>query len=231
VPIPRAVPDVSTTTCPAGHASATTDYCDTCGMPIGAVTTEPDGGASAEPSASGGESTPDACPGCGEPVVGRFCESCGYDVESGTPAGPAPVTLALGADRAHWERMVGEGEPAFPAASPTLSFELTGERAVLGRVRPGREPDVDLPLTGAAADPAVSHHQCVFEKQDDVWTVRDAGSSNGTWLNDADQPLGAEETHVLVSGDRIHIGAWTRLTVQIGTGPAAGAEASDPGTD
>lgn len=224
---------VSTTTCPAGHASTTTDYCDTCGMAIGAVTTaEPDGGASGEMSSpAGGEASPDVCPGCGEPVTGRFCESCGYDVESGTPAAPAPVTLVLGADRAHWERMVGEGEPAFPVASPTLSFELTGERAVLGRVRPGREPDVDLPLTGAAADPAVSHNQCVFEKQDDAWTVRDAGSSNGTWLNDADQPLDAEETHVLVAGDRIHIGAWTRLTVQIGPPSAGGDGAVSPDTD
>jgi hypothetical protein len=28
----------STVTCPAGHASTTTDYCDTCGAPIGAKT-------------------------------------------------------------------------------------------------------------------------------------------------------------------------------------------------
>jgi hypothetical protein len=179
------------------------------------------------------------CPGCGEPVVGRFCESCGYDVESGTPAAPPPVILVLGTDRTHWERMVGSGEPEFPTVGPTLNFELTGDRAVLGRVRTGAPIDVDLALTGTAADPAVSHNQCVFERDGDVWTVNDAGSSNGTWINDASEPLAPGTTHTLAHGDRILIGAWTSLTVQIGEasspappGPTAAtaASAADPAT-
>jgi hypothetical protein len=212
---------MATATCPAGHESATIDYCDTCGAPIGAATAaaEPE----AEPPAPEPEAAPSApsapCPGCGEAVVGRFCESCGYDVESGTPAGPVPVTLVLGTDRAHWDRMVGSGEPAFPAAVPSLTFELTGDRAVLGRVRTGAQPDVDLALIGAAADPAISHHQCVFERDGDSWVVRDADSSNGTWINDAIEPLAAGATHVLADGDRILIGAWTRLTVQAAASP------------
>ena len=57
--------------------------------------------------------------------------------------------------------------PPFPVAAPTLTFELTGDRMILGRVRTGATVDVDLALTGSAADPAVSHHQCAFERDGD----------------------------------------------------------------
>jgi FHA domain len=215
---------MATATCPAGHESTTDDYCDTCGAPIAAATTappapSPDPAAAAAPPAAEAPSAPTGvtCPGCGDTVVGRFCESCGYDVESGQAPAPAAVTLVLTADRNHWDRMVGSGEPAFPPAAPTLTLELSGDRVTLGRVRAGAEPDVDLALTGVAADPAVSHHQCEFERQADggAWVVRDSGSSNGTWINDAEEPLADGETHTLTEGDRIFIGAWTCLTVHL----------------
>ena len=149
-----------TATCPDGHTSATDDYCDTCGVPINAASEAP------APPPPAPEAPPEpaavTCPGCGADVQGQFCESCGYDVVAGVPAAASTVTLALGADRAHWERMVGSGEPAFPDVAPTMTFELTGERRTLGRVRPGRTSDVDLQLTGPGADPAVSQHQCEF---------------------------------------------------------------------
>jgi predicted component of type VI protein secretion system len=85
---------------------------------------------------------------------------------------------------------------------------------VLGRVRTGAPVDVDLALTGVAADPAVSHRQCVFERHGATWTVADAGSANGTWINDATEPLAAGATHTLADGDRILMGAWTCLTVR-----------------
>ena len=90
---------MATVTCPAGHESSTDDYCDTCGAPIGAAPPAEEGGATGprpirgraggrgRGRARGGRGP--ACPGCGEPVVGRFCESCGYDVEKGAPGGPA----------------------------------------------------------------------------------------------------------------------------------------------
>ena len=235
---------MATVTCPAGHESSTDDYCDTCGAPIGAAAPAGAGGegsaespAGAAPAASEPAPSPAAaCPECGEPVVGRFCESCGYDVEKGEPAAASQLSLVLGADRAHWQRMVGDGEPAFPAVVPSLSFDLTGDRLVLGRVRAGAAVDVDLALTGSAADPAVSHHQCAFERDGATWTVRDLGSANGTWINDADEPLADGATHTLAPGDRILMGAWTSLTVHGGppTGagsPASAAQAATTGPD
>jgi hypothetical protein len=146
-------------------------------------------------------------------MEGRFCESCGYDPETGQAAAAATVTLDLDADRAHWDRMVGSGAPPFPAALPGVRFELTGDQATLGRVQAG--VDVDLPIAGAAADPAISHHHCVFERQGAHWIVRDTGSANGTWINDATKPLTRDQTHTLADGDRILLGAWTRLTVRL----------------
>ena len=49
-----------------------------------------------------------------------------------------------------------------------------------------------------------------------AWSVRDSGSSNGTWVNDADEPLAAGQAHTLAAGDRIFVGAWTCLTVSMG---------------
>jgi hypothetical protein len=72
-------------TCPSGHESASDDYCDVCGTLIGtAVLTPfvqaPDGVSPAE----------DACPRCGVPRVGQFCESCGFDFNAAPPPLPAP---------------------------------------------------------------------------------------------------------------------------------------------
>ena len=229
---------MATVLCPQGHASTTTDYCDTCGAPIASPATSApaatagagEGGAApaTPPAAAGASSEAPAagangaqpCPGCGEPVLGRFCEECGYDVESGTPGAAATVSLVLGAERTHWDRMVGSGEPAFPTEAPTLTFVLDGEAATLGRIRSGAPVDVDLALTGATADPAVSHNQCEFRRDGGAWTVRDLDSANGTWVNDATTPLASGVTHTLADGDRLFVGAWTSLTVRIGT-PAA----------
>jgi hypothetical protein len=210
-----------TATCPAGHLSLTDDYCDTCGALITATPTAPPEPVAPAPSpepAPAPQPATVACPSCGDQVEGQFCESCGYDVVAGKPAAPeATVTLTVGADRDHWDRMVGSGEPAFPDVAPTLRFELRGDRATLGRVRPGRVQDVDLGLSGAAADPAVSAHQCEFTRDPDTgaWSVRDTGSANGTWINDAKEPLPNGQAHTLAAGDRIFVGAWTCLTVSM----------------
>jgi len=80
-------------TCPRGHSSTATDYCDECGAPIGGGTpgSGPVGSAapaSAPPVGAAGE----PCPDCGTVRAGRFCEVCGRDflAESGGGAAPPP---------------------------------------------------------------------------------------------------------------------------------------------
>ncbi|UZN02773.1 FHA domain-containing protein [Cellulomonas sp. S1-8] len=90
---------MSTVTCPDGHASTSTDYCDVCGAPI----------ASAAPASTGATPaaappSPSACPHCGSPAAqgALFCENCGYDFTTGaTPvAAHGTSSLDLGLDPA-----------------------------------------------------------------------------------------------------------------------------------
>ncbi|MBW8485995.1 FHA domain-containing protein [Actinomadura parmotrematis] len=77
--------------CPAGHDSASADYCDVCGEVIAAGAAEPAPPSSASSSApASGAGTP--CPDCGTPGTDRFCEVCGYDFATGggAPTGNAP---------------------------------------------------------------------------------------------------------------------------------------------
>jgi hypothetical protein len=80
-------------TCPSGHQSASDDFCDVCGVLIGAAPSlAPDAvpaasawtgtGAAAGPGVNptGTGLVPgEPCPRCGVMRAGQFCESCGYD--------------------------------------------------------------------------------------------------------------------------------------------------------
>ena len=108
---------MSTTTCPNGHDSASPDYCDTCGAPMGA-TLEPDASSpsrsGSDPVASGADSgsvvagggsapatpTTQPCPNCTQAntVDALFCEACGYDFTTGTMPRPATPTNSLDLD-------------------------------------------------------------------------------------------------------------------------------------
>jgi hypothetical protein len=95
--------------CPSGHESQTTDYCDTCGALMGGPPVSPSTTGAAEGAeASGGAFAAtattgepgEACPVCGAPRSGRFCEEDGYDFElaalvppgAESPASAAPLT-------------------------------------------------------------------------------------------------------------------------------------------
>jgi pSer/pThr/pTyr-binding forkhead associated (FHA) protein len=47
-----------------------------------------------------------------------------------------------------------------------------------------------------------------------VLTITDLGSTNGTTLNDSDDRLPEGEETPLIDGDRIHVGAWTTITIR-----------------
>ena len=71
-----------TATCPNGHVSETTDYCDRCGALIDAPDEQ-----RTPPSEVTRRSAASECPVCGTARVAddRFCESCGHDF-SAAPA-------------------------------------------------------------------------------------------------------------------------------------------------
>ena len=85
-------------TCPEGHESTATDYCDVCGAVMGAAAPEAANAAPPAPEApaapeggAGGDHDAKECPNCGAPGLpdALFCEACGYDYTTGTM--PRPV--------------------------------------------------------------------------------------------------------------------------------------------
>ncbi len=203
--------------CPSGHESADYDYCDVCGMTIGA------------------DAIPVVCPRCGAPRAAQFCEVCGYDFRPQAP-GRAPVPSqrasttakpALGAWAAPWSpRESGlltracrpQGGPdadaciSFPAYCPQRRFPLSGVEVRVGRrsAHSGIDPEIDL--AGPPADPGVSRlHAVLIRAADGTWSVVDPGSANGTLVNGAEIACG--ELVPLRDGDRINLGAWTELTI------------------
>jgi hypothetical protein len=90
-------------TCPSGHQSASDDFCDVCGVLIGAAPSLAPDRAQAEAAWTGtgtaagpgghpgaGLVPGDPCPRCGVTRAGQFCESCGYDFTIAAPHTPGP---------------------------------------------------------------------------------------------------------------------------------------------
>ena len=97
-----------TATCPNGHVSETTDYCDRCGALIDAPDEQ-----RTPPSEVTRRSAASECPACGTARVAddRFCESCGHDF-SAVPATAGPSAagweLVIVADRHYFDRVIAQ---------------------------------------------------------------------------------------------------------------------------
>ncbi|MBB5953525.1 hypothetical protein FHS29_000095 [Saccharothrix tamanrassetensis] len=214
-------------TCPAGHATTTDDYCDVCGAPLesAGATAVP-----AAPAAVASSAEEQTCPACGAVRTGRFCEDCGHDslapVPSGLPSTPAaPVPDAperwhatVEADRDYFERVVAAGGPdaaavAFPEFCPARRFDLVGPQVTIGRRSRSRGVFPTVDLVGPPEDPGVSHSHALLVSTQDGWSVVDLGSTNGTTVNGAHDPLRPNTPRPLSDGDRVHVGAWTTITL------------------
>jgi FHA domain len=231
-----------TATCVNGHASATDDYCDECGVRIGeagAAASPPPVPAGTPPplpsqaaagaGAAGAGVAPPAgaqtCRVCGAPRVGteRFCENDAYDFLTdrapdqnapATPPAPTGWNLTVTADRGWWQEMATE-EP-FPEACPERSFALAGQQVLIGRPRPSRGVVVQVDLTGPPLDEGISHAHALLTRTESGWQLSDAGSTNGTWLPGAKEPLAAGQYVLLNDGDAFYVGAWTKIVLSQG---------------
>jgi hypothetical protein len=178
------------------------------------------------------------CPDCGAPRVGsdKFCEGCGYNfathqssenpVPSSTPTSSQPSSAEtwealVSADREYFERFAAE-EIDFPSHYPSRKFALEELEIGIGRHSPSRGIRPEIDLSGAPEDPAISHLHAILVRQDDgSYSLVDPGSSNGTTLNDDPTPIVANTPVPLTDGDRIHLGAWTTLTIRQATTSSA----------
>jgi hypothetical protein len=143
---------------------------------------------------------------------------------SATPAPPAAASLAgaawtavVTADRDYYDSVRAAsgpdaGELSFPAYCPERRFRLSGTEVRVGRRSVSRGIDPEIDLTGPPADPGVSRlHALLVAAPDGTWSVVDPGSANGTLVNGNEIPQGTAIP--LHDGDRIHLGAWTALTI------------------
>lgn len=206
-------------TCVEGHQSAATDYCDVCGAEIGSAAAP---AAPPSPEAK-------ACPACGMPSTGRFCEACGHDSALPAPVTPpTPVTAepvaappgwvaVVAADREFHERVLARQGPDtvdFPRYFPERRIPLPpGSTSLIGRAKPaqGIQPEIDL--AEQPADRGVSSQHAVLRVTDAGVTITDLGSTNGTSLNGSEELLAPHQDVALSDGDRIHLGAWTTITI------------------
>ncbi len=235
---------MTTVSCPSGHPSVSTDYCDVCGLPIGVAATpaaaQVPAPAVAAPAPATTATAPAAqtCPNCSEPAAtdALFCENCGYDFTTGTmprqassldlstppPVPPAPKEVA------EWvvERWVDPDWYAVqqsddPCPSPGLPvvIPLNEKSVLIGRPSRSRgiSPEVDC-----GDDTGVSRRQAQLTTDGQRWWVEDLQSSNGTYVAPAAGPLPEDpivpgQRQELDPDDRIYVGAWTRLVVRKST--------------
>jgi len=176
-------------TCAEGHTSATHDYCDVCGAPMGGVEAR---STAAPPAAD-----------CARPV-----------------RAPVEWTAVVRADHDFYLRVLANGGPdtvEFPQFFPERRIALRGDATLIGRRNraQGVEPEIDLGIH--PSDRGVSTQHAVLRIRASGPTITDLGSTNGTSLNDSDDLLRNGEETPVGDGDRIHVGAWTTITILQGT--------------
>jgi hypothetical protein len=160
------------------------------------------------------------CPACGSTEVGqsRFCEACGQEVGAARPAAPPAGTwwAEIAADPDYYARMAPTSI-GFPDEYPARSIPLERAEIRIGRRSEARGIDPTIDLGSEPLDPGISHlHAMLVRVADGPFAVVDLGSTNGTTLNDGTTPLEVGQPVPLVDGDRIHLGAWTTITIHAG---------------
>jgi hypothetical protein len=213
-------------------------FCESCGFDLlmarlaphveSATTASADGGAAPvvpDQRANSATSTAPAGPGTGpiEPAAASpdVAPAASTSEAAAQVASAAPATwrLVATADRDYHARMEAEAaadaEPIlFPEFYPERRFALDVERALVGRRSRSRGIEPEIDLSGAPEDPGISHaHAMLVAQADGSWAVVDLDSANGTYVNDGTDPLPPNTPTPLADGDRVHIGAWTTLTL------------------
>lgn len=178
------------------------------------------------------------CPHCGlsNDTASLFCEQCGYDFTTGqappqpqvgaAPGEPPSIpdstvkwVVVVEVDQA-WYGLKGSlaDQPCPSASSSTVM--LTQHTALVGRSSQSRGIHPEIALDG---DNGVSRRHAQLVRDGDDLVVIDLSSTNGTYVvptgsepNDDTTAVVAGLPTLLHDGDRVYVGAWSRLTVRLG---------------
>ncbi|GGK89478.1 hypothetical protein Sme01_49800 [Sphaerisporangium melleum] len=152
----------------------------------------------------------------------RPVQPAGWPAGEGAPqpSGSARTgwVAVISADRAHYDTMIGQGGPdaarvAFPPYCPERRVPLSGPEMRIGRHSQSRSLVPEIDLSGPPEDPGVSHlHAVLLAQPDGSWELVDPGSANGTLVNG--DLLEVNVPVPIADGDRVHVGAWTLITVR-----------------
>jgi len=158
--------------CPSGHNSTAADFCDVCGMRIQGAPPAPassasgsgtggsgavgSGAGAAGAAAAGGaglREPGEPCPQCGTERTGQFCEGCGYDYRTATPASSTGPANPAGAAGSGYPAATGypggsatpgtgpQAAPPSTCAGPAWSAVVTADRSYFDRVIAAGGPD------------------------------------------------------------------------------------------
>jgi len=217
------------------------------GSPPSSLDLDPSPGTGGE-TASGGAD----CPNCGSQNLpdALFCENCGYDFATGQlpppvapsidpvsgvlvpPGGvssssPAPSPAPNLAD-IDWVAEIWvdpdwfnsqQAEGTCPTSGLPQIVPLAAVTVTIGRRSKSRglDPEIDV-----STDGAISHRHAELSRSGEQWSVKDLGSTNGTYVGKPDgtypsDPLPPNEGHQLADDERVYLGAWTRVVVRKAT--------------
>jgi serine/threonine-protein kinase len=138
------------------------------------------------------------------------------------PSEPVSVTwtAVVTVDREYYDHIQAVNDSdnesiSFPGDLPERRIPLLGPEVLIGRYSKSRGIAPEIDLGGDPRDPGVSRrHAKLVPAPDGTWTVVDLSTENGITVNGRDVPSG--DSVALRPGDRIHLGAWTRITITRG---------------
>jgi DNA-binding SARP family transcriptional activator len=145
------------------------------------------------------------------------CTACAYLVGATDSVAPwlaEAWEVVIRPDRAYYDMLEPDGMD-FPDRTSTRRVPLTGDHVRIGRRSRTKRVKPEIDLSDALEDTAVSHRHAVLMRQPQgTWALVDQNSTNGTYLNDDEDPVPANQPLPLSDGDRIHVGAWTTITIE-----------------
>jgi hypothetical protein len=181
-----------------------------------------------DPATGSMPSAPVAQPILLPPVLPPTSVSAGQPVPHQAPASPrtssssgpagaarsARLLAVVTADRPYYDSQQ-VGDVQFPVGAPPRVIELPAVPVTIGRRSRSLGTDPALDLAIPPEDPAVSHtHASLLPGDDGTWSLVDHGSTNGTFVNESPEPLPANVPRTVRPGDRIYVGAWTRISLE-----------------